>query len=374
MNGLKIKLIFILSTLILLLYHYKLIRIYEFLSYTKNDENNFDSKSGDDFDPKNYLIEFCKLSKYTFHDDDLTTSNSSATPKTTNITLLVTFNKEIRLSNMIFLKHIHSDYFKNIIFCGKTFLNQPNDDLNVLKKFDSFTFILMDTVNGYFHYYCMTKAIEMNVGSDGILLMSDDVLLKSWHLHKFDKNKIWYPFAGDICSHEIYKGNPKLISWECWRTYMGVEAVLNLWDYFAKARHNSISIVEKENLNLIASFTSRLANISANQSSHVRVCVQGSDFFYLNSKNFKAFHFFSSLFRRFNVFLEIAVPTILIGIEDEKNMFKINGSYNWSGQIDLNEYDKIGYFGHPVKISQYYKSEKGKIFCQKFIKDKLSHL
>ena len=82
----------------------------------------------------------------------------------------------------------------------------------------------------------------------------------------------------------------------------------------------------------------------------------------------------SSLFRRFNVFLEIAVPTILAGIEHANNIYKMNASYTWSGQIDLNEYEDLGYFAHPVKISQYYKTEGGKIFCEKFVKDKLKNM
>jgi len=40
----------------------------------------------------------------------------------------------------------------------------------------------------------MTKAIEINFNTkSGILLMSDDVLLKYWQLDKLDKSKIWFP-------------------------------------------------------------------------------------------------------------------------------------------------------------------------------------
>jgi len=39
----------------------------------------------------------------------------------------------------------------------------------------------------------MTKAVELGFNTQGILLMSDDVLLKFWNLSKFDLKKIWFP-------------------------------------------------------------------------------------------------------------------------------------------------------------------------------------
>ena len=324
------------------------------------------------FESINYLIDFCKLANYTF--DGVTASFLNTKPKSSNITLLVTFNREVRPINIITLKHFYGSYFNNIIFCGKDIINQLKDEIGSFKKFDSYTFIDLDTVFGYYHYYCMTKAIEMNFVTDGILLMSDDVLLKYWHLDKFDKNKIWYPYSiKENCMHEVYKGNPKLNSWMWWNTHMGIDAILKAWDFFNKAQNNLITI-ENENLNMINSYLNRLDKINANKSNYTRVCVHGSDFFYLNAGNFKTYHYISSLFRQFNIFLEIAVPTILAGIENETNIYLINGSYTWSGQIDINSYDKLGYFAHPVKISQYYNTSNGKRFCDKFVKDKFNNL
>jgi len=40
----------------------------------------------------------------------------------------------------------------------------------------------------------MARVHEMNFNTSGLLLMSDDVLLKYWRLDKFDVAKVWYPF------------------------------------------------------------------------------------------------------------------------------------------------------------------------------------
>lgn len=316
----------------------------------------------------NFLIEFCKLNNYTF-DISHTYHNTIKQSNNLNVTLLVTFNTQVRPMNIVTLKHLHASYFNNIIFCGNDILKQLDDEIGTFKKFDSYTFIELDTVNGYFHYYCMTKAIEMGFVTDGIFLMSDDVLLKSWHLLEFDTNKIWYPFSAKLlCQNEMYKENPKLNSWIWWNTYVGLGAVLNLLEYLKNVQNGLISVGE-ENLNLINSFLDKLDKIDANKSNYTRVCVHSSDLFYLNSKHFKAYHYLSSLFRQFDVFLEIAVPTILAGIENEYNIYSFNSTYLGS-QIDLNMYDDLGYFAHPVKISHYYNTTNGAIFCDKYIKEK----
>ena len=62
------------------------------------------------------------------------------------------------------------------------------------KKFDAFTFIELNVNNGQFHYSCMTKAIEMKFTNvQGVLLASDDILLKYWLFDKLNPNKIWFP-------------------------------------------------------------------------------------------------------------------------------------------------------------------------------------
>ena len=61
------------------------------------------------------------------------------------------------------------------------------------KRFDSYSFIELDVVKGYFHYHCMTKLLEMNYNTEGFLLISDDVLIKYWNFDRYlDHKKIWF--------------------------------------------------------------------------------------------------------------------------------------------------------------------------------------
>ena len=72
---------------------------------------------------------------------------------------------------------------------------------------------------------------------------------------------------------------------------MGIDAVLNLWDYFRKAQNGSLRI-EKENINLIKSFLKRLDERNSNENNP-SICMHGSDVFFLNIKNFRTFHLIS---------------------------------------------------------------------------------
>ena len=83
----------------------------------------------------------------------------------------------------------------------------------------------------------------------------------------------------------------------------------------------------------------------------------------------------STLFRYFNVFLELAVPGILNGLDANNNMRILNGYYEWSGKELFNSYnyEKIGIFFHPSKLIRYNASALGNKFCEKFIQNKCSH-
>ena len=147
------------------------------------------------YDSLHYFENFCskanvKLTYNTSAFDSIPESSSS------DIDLLVTFNHEPQALNIETIQHFYRGHFRNIIFCGhKNISRILNENRSQFKRFDSFTFIDMNEMNaGYYHYYCMTKAIEINFNvKSGILLMSDDVLIKYWHLNKLDKSKIWFP-------------------------------------------------------------------------------------------------------------------------------------------------------------------------------------
>ena len=308
----------------------------------------------------NYFRDFCnntnvKLelrSNYIFYSE----------PFKVNFTLLITFNKKIYEENILFIKNFYGDFFQNIVFCGKNILNYFNSTRFNYKKFDSYSFIELDLVSGYFHYDCMNKLIEINYNTEGVFLMSDDVLLKYWNLVNLDQNKIWY-FKNITADKDLDENCNK--GWMWWNHHFGCKALKELWiefDFFL----NGSSYQDKHQK--IKKFINGLKlHEPLNKNNSIpSAAMGGADLFYLPRKKFDFFHIISQLFRKHNVFLEIAVPTILAGIDEEKSMEIIEGKYFWGKQFDFKHYNSTGTFAHPVKISQ---KENIKPICEILIND-----
>ena len=333
----------------------------------------------DNYESIKYLDDFCSLSKATLKFGTL--FKFLGMEKTySKINLLITFNFEPYARNIEVIRHIYGDYFMNIIFCGRKILNVLNETKYTFKKFDSYTFIDVDVGwGGTSHYYCMTKAIEMNFSIEGILLMSDDVLLKYWKLDKYDFKKIWYPFKLE-CKQELVINSTNR-GWAHW-SEQHLNSLLEIWKYFENINKGSI-LLEKELVEFSKSYVETLARNSKNttgifkNSNHTKVCsCFGSDIFYLPKSYFKQFHFISKIFKRFHVHLEIALPTILAGLEKNNINQILNGAYYWNilnfDFYNDKYYHNAGAFLHPAKISEYIGTIAGKMYCENFIQEKIN--
>jgi hypothetical protein len=99
----------------------------------------------------------------------------------------------------------------------------------------------------------------------------------------------------------------------------------------------------------------------------------GSDFFYLPKSKFESFRFLSELFRKFNIFLEYAVPFLLAGLDTEKSLQVPNNSYVWTRDISFKNYDNVGDFVHPIKLSNVFKvSSYRNQYCNRYVQEKLN--
>jgi len=162
---------------------------------TNSAESTLSAKALQRHTTLNFFTKFCNSREYT-----LVSPSSLSAPtllhQSNKIVLVVTFNHEPLEDNILLLKHTYGSYFQNIVFCGAnshTYMTKFRQ--KYAKLFDLFT--LIDSgpiVEGYLHYHCMARVYEMNFNTAGLLLMSDDVLLKYWRIDKLNLAKIWYPF------------------------------------------------------------------------------------------------------------------------------------------------------------------------------------
>ena len=100
----------------------------------------------------------------------------------------------------------------------------------------------------------------------------------------------------------------------------------------------------------------------------------GSDFFYLPRRKFEAFHVVAQIFKGFGIFLEIAVPTMLNGLDKENQSLVAKGIYKWGTKFNLElEYNNSETYMHPYKLSGIRNSTSGKSFCKFYVQDKINN-
>jgi len=336
--------------------------------YFDNNNNNNNNLSKiiiqENINSVKYFKNFC-ASVYNFSYD----LNKASKFNKQNITLLITFNRPPSTSfvreNLIFLNEFYRSFFKNIIFCG------PNlSSLNLNSK--SYKLLDCDTDKGFMHYRCMSMLIETNdEKTNGILLMSDDVLLKYWNLNVYKTDRIWYP------------EQPKFITLNDWfqteeswiHTEYGEIALVNTFNYIDRVLNKSIKIDHTSEM-ILTSFIQLLRKNTNQNDKITKFSKSASDIFYVPNNLFKQFNIVSKLFSKYNVFLEIAVPIILTGLDKYNLNENLNGSYYWNGELfELEkDYYSVKHFGHPFKLSLNLIAEKRKRLCQYFIQEKFINL
>ena len=330
------------------------------IRYTPNfqlsiEEINFGSAPNDYMIKQEYFRKFCQNYGVTFND-----SNSIKNRSKFNISILVTFNRKPIEKNIILLDMLYRSNFQNIVFCGQNLINKLSAFRGFKKKFDSFTFIeMVDFGIGEYHYFCASKLIEMGLKTEGILLLSDDVLIKFWNLKSLDPSKIWIPYDLKLDVEMLENSASK------WYHWPNIKNVIKLWKNFKLkiSTDNSESLIVRDFLKNIEKNQNSIGNVT--KIKHRR-----SDIFYIPQDKFKTAYYFLNKFREYDIFLELAVPIILAGIELNDNVQLINGYYENKGLPFQFEtmYSKIDFF-HPFKLTQLDKKNVSNDYCNFYINE-----
>jgi hypothetical protein len=199
-----------------------------------------------------------------------------------NTILVVVFNYSNCVHNVDLIKNIYGNYFKKIIFYSDYPIVQ-NNEINFIKIGRGY-----NTHKIFDHFYKNYKSIIDE--SDGLFYTMDDNIINVNILNLFDPKKILYYYC-EIKTLENHSG------W--W------------WDgnYNGKYGKNAIE-------NLLNDINFKKYNINKFSGNF-------SDWFYLPKKYLsdKLFELFE-LFSKYEVFLEIAIPSIINNIETDKSQYQ----------------------------------------------------
>ncbi|XP_071086547.1 uncharacterized protein [Haliotis cracherodii] len=258
-----------------------------------------------------------------------------------NILLIVVFNFP-HYQNLDLLETIYSMHFPNILYCG------PRKD-----RFDAYakhltkhvSFIEVDVGDGWFAQNCLTQAMKINYNVDGYLYIGDDTLVNVWNLHNLPFDKLW------LVKATVLQQSKKTE----WPWFNSPRVGLKMY----QAALNASKVLNKRR------FDSFLQMLARNTKKVDGLLKSASDIAYVPRKYKNDVIYFMEHFSKFNLFVEITIPTVFAGIEKWENVHKMPGMYLWydGKRKHVTKYfNKDGIFLHPVKLSTVLRAGKERQF------------
>ena len=222
--------------------------------------------------------------------------------------LVITFNFPLYESLPV-LFSMYSKAFPNIYICG------PSDAVNSTKDTAGYPVNRFPIHKGYFAYECVSEAAARYKNYSGYLVLMDDVLLNWWTLGDLDFTRLW---EGPKEPIQIGRFSPPS-TWYWWRSRWGKKN--------CQRAFNEISQFYKDSPDIAMLAKEMLSTLRQNGKG-VNRCFRGrSDIFYVPRKHITRFSLLASIFRKHEVFLEIAVPTIFRLLDKVDNFEELRGYY-----------------------------------------------
>lgn len=226
-----------------------------------------------------------------------------------DILLIINFNSPY-YDNIQFLKEIYSPFFKNIVFYGE----KDYPEVNVIVH-----------NQGWYVHRAISDAMKKWPNFKGYICCQDDCFMNFWNFTRLDKRKLW---LHQYWTASLDKPNHP---WPWWSYPCGHAAAVKA---YKKLDKKSLRFLE--------------INCGARSFGYT-----WGDFIYVSARYRKKFIQLSSCFDNPDVFIEIALPTILLSMDQFKNMEHLKPC--WGGTINtinLADYRVDFDWIHPIKFSR----------------------
>ena len=280
-----------------------------------------------------------------------------------DVLLIIVFNYP-HYENLRYMEAIYRSKFANIVYCGT--------DVHAFRKVSkdfglrNLSFIEADVDKGWLGYICVIKAIEAGFNVTGYLINGDDVLLNVWTFSGFNKTRMWTTMkeAGsveldwDLTTPWPWWTHPKIR-----RTWHRASSELN-------NTHVPTGIKSVDACKQTLQSNIQKLGIKTKQGL-VFHCM--ADIYYIPARWAVDVKWYLTFYLERRVFLEIAVPMVLFGLEGRDEMELIDGKYLWVHyrKTTWKFFNPLLHYLHPVKLTQKINQDK---FCSQYVPLLIKHV
>lgn len=213
--------------------------------------------------------------------------------------LLVIAFVELLYDSIPYLDQLYRHRFPNIVYCGPA---------NSLEKRE-YSIIFVDMLHGVTAYECLSAAIRTDPGFAGYLFMENDLFLNFWSIANFNRSRIWE--SSEQLGNQVMFQQPR-DTWIWWYTPWGLKACEQAYkDIIYLNNGYKRAIIDNKEQESSWDVENSLNALLWNGRGRNK-CYRGfSNLFYIPSQHADAFEKLSVVFQKHQVYIEIAVPTII---------------------------------------------------------------
>ena len=250
-------------------------------------------------------------------------------------------------------------------------------------KFDSVSFIEIDTNEGNSQYKCVNRVIEMNFNTNGILMMNENVMLKYWSLNTdLDFDRIWFTKQLTCWQESKNVGNSSFrdedLFRKVWNGRWGIKQLLEVWNDFDRILSGTLKEDDLQRISIVRYFDTLKSNYKSGKYS--KSCMSKSDLFYIPKKYLIYFYYVTKVFEKHNVVGDLVVGTVLSGLAPLNQTKILKGSFEsecnnclplYSNSVNFREsYSKITHFYHPLLLLDTTSGLGNLNICKSYINEK----
>lgn len=281
--------------------------------------------------------------------------------------LLITFNNP-HYEAIPYLESIYRPFYPYILYCGPDY-----PDTSVYSSLKSFRFNFVSygkSPEGHFpgalNYVCTSLAVAFHFPVEGYMVIADDTFLAMYKLDRMHGHLAWFARRKDIRVADVRKLR------ECRLGMCDFHPRWRWWEDYQNEVLNALLDLRLKQKSSLLAYRCHWQLVRLN-GGELRANGAFSDVYYIPNRIAADFSSLITIFHKHNVFLEIAIPTIMTCLENPEDIEDLPGLMLWYSSREtpwqhfvVKDFRLVHYM-HPTKWGLVAQERPGyaEFFCTK---------